>query len=88
MDQIQQLVLQKLDQIDQKLDRYTERVVALEAKVDPILDNGQPGQLSKLDARVTAIEQTHWKAAGWLGSCLVFLEIVGHLFWNKLLGGK
>ena len=84
----QTLILNKLDSIDRKIDRFNQRMSTLEAKTEPLFDNGQEGQVTKLDNRVRTLEEVRWKAAGIGGAFLILLEIVGHLVWHKLTLGQ
>ena len=37
-----------------------QRITAIETKITPLFDNGQPGLLTKLGNRITRLE--HWRA--------------------------
>ncbi len=82
----QTLILNKLDSIDKKIDRFNQRITTLETETKTLFDNGQPGRVTKIEDRLTALEEVRWKAAGWVGSALLALEVVGHILWSKITG--
>jgi len=80
----QTLILNKLDSIDRKIDRFNQRISTLEATVEPLFDNGQPGRMTKAEDRITALERTNWRERGFFGAIILFLEIGYHLIAKKI----
>lgn len=63
MDTSTTLILEEMRQLRESVDNMRsevlQRMTALETRVKPLFDNGQPGELTKLADRVGRLE--HWR---------------------------
>lgn len=56
----------KLDALTQKVDNGLERTTVVETQIEPLFDNGQPGEISKLKGEVEGLKtrmsaQENWR---------------------------
>lgn len=63
---------ERLKNLDTTVNRFEKR----------LFGNGTPGELSKLDARTTAIEKLVWKIQGFGMLLIIALEAISK-FWPK-----
>ena len=72
------------EKILEQLRAYGERVARMEMQVEPLFDNGQPGEITKLKTNVTDLQQRRWKAEGFLISAAIVFEAVYHYILNRV----
>lgn len=66
------IMAERLKNLDTTVNRFEKR----------LFGNGTPGELSKLDARTTAIEKLVWKIQGFGMLLIIALEAISK-FWPK-----
>ena len=84
---IEDLILDELKTINEKLDSYSARATAIETQIKPLFPNGQQGTLADLDERITSLEQFKWWSTG-AGTAIGTLVGVITTFIFELFKGK
>ncbi len=51
-----------------------------------LIEQDRQGMQEKAEDRITALADVRWKAADWIGSLLISLEILGHIMCHKFTG--
>jgi hypothetical protein len=74
------IILDEIRAIRKETSDDRNRITALETELHPLLDNGQPGRLTKLEVKVSRIETYLARAAG--SFCAI--SAVGTLLWAIL----
>ena len=77
-------IVEVQEKILERLLAYGERVTHTEAKLEPLFDNGQPGELTKLRTDIRDLQQRRWKAEGFLIAAAVLFEAAYHYVLNRI----
>lgn len=62
----EQMILDRLGEMDGKLDQHTASIAEIKADVKNLAGNGQPGRVGKLEIAVEDLKQSRWMIAGGL----------------------
>jgi hypothetical protein len=83
-NEIQQVILQELrsfrSDVSTKLDDHVQRLTAVETKLEPLLGNGQPGLITKMQDDIGELKKFRYYFVG----ALMALEGLGHWLGRKL----
>ncbi len=66
-----------------------QRLSVIETQVAPLLDNGQPGRVTKLEDKVDELQRSQSRVFGWLAGATFIIELAWHYiasFLTKAVG--
>ncbi len=66
-----------------------QRLSTVETKIEPLIDNGQPGRVTKLEDKVDELQRSQSRVFGWLAGATFIIELAWHYiasFLTKAVG--
>lgn len=61
---VQNLILEQLQTLNSRFNLSAERLARVETHVESLVGNTQPGRLTVLENKVSALQQWRWKTTG------------------------
>jgi hypothetical protein len=84
-------ILSAIERVDGKIDTassilsaHGERLAAIEASMKPLIGNGRPGRIDKIEDDLDTLKESKWKQAGFLAGLAILFEPASHYLMHKI----